>query len=112
MADEEREIIRGNEAASLLGNSLLNEAFEAIDAHFMKKIKDSTLSQTELREEAFRMLCAQKEFRQHLTRFVTTGKMASETRAQRQDQEDRGRRLSEWDGSPDGYTGTGYTESP
>lgn len=104
MADEEQEIVRGQEAKSLLTNRLLNEALEKIESHFNNKILYSELSQSSLREEAFRMLCACREFKKHLTHVLETGKMASTARAQRQDKEDRERRHSEWDGSPDGHT--------
>lgn len=104
MSDEEQEIVRSNEANALLGNKLLNEALEAIAQRYRDDYENSQLSQRELREEAFRMLSTVKLFRQHLTHFVETGKMASVTRAQRQASERAERELSEWDGSPDGHT--------
>jgi DNA-binding TFAR19-related protein (PDSD5 family) len=100
--DEHLEITRGNDATLLLGNSLLNEALDAIEKRYENSWKSSGLSQIKLREEAFRMLCTVEEFRKHLTNFVNTGKLASVAQTDRIDQQIRERDLAEWDGSPDG----------
>ncbi|GAF78987.1 unnamed protein product [marine sediment metagenome] len=111
MADEEVEISRGNSAASLLQNTLLIEALDSIEQHFREAIENSALSRSDVREEAYHMLCASKVFRKHLTHHIETGKMASVAFAQREDQETRERDHREWDGSPDGRTGSGYPQS-
>lgn len=100
--DESVEISRGKNALRLLENPLLVEALEAIESRFRNKYENTLLSQHDLREEAYRMLCAVKELRQHLTSFVTTGKMATVAQEQREEIELRERKLAEWDGSPDG----------
>jgi len=102
--DEDVEISRGKSAHQLLENPLLKEALDAIEQSFRDEIENSNLSQRDLREEAFRMLCAAKVFRKHLTRYIETGKMASMSKAQRHEQKQREQRLMEWDGSPDGRT--------
>jgi signal transduction protein with GAF and PtsI domain len=111
MADEEVEISRGNSAASLMKNPLLIEALDEIEQHFRDSIENSALSRSDVREEAYHMLCAAKVFRKHLTHHIETGKMATLAFAQREEQEAREREHAEWDGSPDGRTGSGYTQS-
>jgi signal transduction protein with GAF and PtsI domain len=107
MADEEVEIHRGHNARQLLENNLLNEALEKIEMHFTSKMVDSELSQSAVREEAYRMLCAVRMFNRHLTNIIETGKMATVAQAQREELSERERKLAEWDGSPDsGYAGT------
>jgi hypothetical protein len=107
MPNEDQEITRGNNAAALLGNPLLQEAFEAIKQRQRNAIENSQFSAAPLREAAYRMLCAVKEVETHLTTFVNTGKMAAVARAARDDAEDRERRIDAWDGSADGQpTGT------
>jgi hypothetical protein len=105
--DEDVEITRGQNAARLLENELLNEALNGIESFFEDAWKNSKLSQSNIREESYRMLCVSKDFRQHLTTFVTTGKLASVAKIEREEQEVKERNVSESDGSPDGSsTGT------
>lgn len=104
--DEETEIHRGNDARNLLQNPLLVEAFAAIKARQHKAIEDSLLSGGERREHAYLIIMAVKEVEAHLTSYVTTGKMASKARSEREEIEERERELAEWDGSPDGPTST------
>jgi signal transduction protein with GAF and PtsI domain len=111
MADEEVEISRGSSASSLMQNTLLIEALNAIEQHFRDAIENSALSRQDVREEAYHMLCAAKVFRKHLTHHIETGKMASVALAQREDNAERERKHMEWDGSPDGRAGSGYTQS-
>ena len=101
MADEDVEISRGQRAKRLLGEPLLVEALITIEEHFDTKWKNTDLSQVQIREEAFRMLCAIREFKTHLTRMVTTGKLATVAKADRQERDLTERRTAAWDGSPD-----------
>ena len=100
--DEGVEIARGNNAHRLLENPLLKEVLESIRQRYLDDIERSDLSRPDVREEAFRMLCAVRVFKNHLTSFVNTGKLASTAQATRMEAELRERRLAEWDGSPDG----------
>ena len=102
--DEEVEIARGRMAGSLLGNELLVEALAAMEMKYENAWINSQLSQTEIREEAFRMLRTVREFKQHLTRMVDTGKLATTARETRLEMESRQQRHSDWDGSADGTT--------
>lgn len=99
--DEEVEIARGLEAQSLLQNELLNEALDAIDTRYNSAWMNTELSQSNIREEAFRMLAATREVRSLLTRFITTGKLATTAKETRHDQDERERKLNDWDGSAD-----------
>jgi hypothetical protein len=112
--DEALEISRGNEAKRLLANPLLIEALETITQRCRDKSEASLPSQPEVREAAYWLMCAAKEFEAHLTNFLNTGKLATSAQAQRADQSNRERSLSEWDGSPDGapgrYTDDGATD--
>lgn len=103
--DEEQEISRGKEAHRLLENPLLKEALEAIRKRCRQVSESSQPGQTEVREASYWLLCAVRELEMHLTNFVNTGKLASTSRAQRIDSEQRERELAEWDGSPDGVSG-------
>ena len=104
--DEEVEISRGKDAYRLLENPLLKEVLETIRERYLDDIERSDLSRQDVREEAFRMLCAVRVIKNHLTSFVNTGKLASHAQLQRIEANARERRLSEWDGSPDGRTGS------
>jgi hypothetical protein len=99
--DEELEILRGREAQSLLGNELLNEALDALESKYDTAWKNSSLSQVNVREEAYRMLATVREIRLSLTSFVTTGKLATTAKETREETEERGRELNKWDGSAD-----------
>jgi hypothetical protein len=104
--DEDLEILRGRSAEQLLGNDLLKEALEAIKEHTRKKSEASLPSQREVREGAYWLMCAVKELETHLTSFVTTGKMASITKSEREERDLREREIAESDGSPDGRAST------
>lgn len=100
--DESTEISRGKGAVRLMENTLLVEAFEAIESKYLKIWLDSRPTETTLREHAYLMLNSSKEFKMYLTNLINTGKMAATTQAQRTDQEQRERRVLESDGAPDG----------
>jgi hypothetical protein len=99
--DEELEIVRGQEAHQLLENELLNEALNAIEKRYNDAWMNTTLSQANLREEAYRMLAACRELRMALTSFITTGKLASTAKEARMDLEERERKVNRSDGSSD-----------
>jgi hypothetical protein len=103
--DETLEISRGQAAKKLLENPLLKEALETIKQRCRDKSEASLPSQPEVREAAYWLMCAAKEFEAHLTNFLNTGKLATSAQAQREDQSNRERYLAEWDGSPDGAPG-------
>jgi hypothetical protein len=100
--DETLEISRGKNAARLLEDPLFVEALEAIKARCRKKSEDSLPSQGNVREAAYWLMSATKELESHLTSFMNTGKMATVAKETREGQELQERRLTEWDGSPDG----------
>lgn len=102
MASEEEEIAKGKRAHQLLENELFKEALDAIEQRFRDRIEFSKLSEQAVREESYRMLCAVKELRQHLTRFVETGKLASMAQLNREESARSENLMREWDGSPDG----------
>lgn len=100
--NEDAEITRGHQARQLLENPLLVEALEAITNRYERSWRDSALSQSVLREEAYRMLSAVEEFKVHLTRFVETGKLATIAKETREEQVKRERRVEASDGSGSG----------
>jgi hypothetical protein len=102
--DEQVEIHRGKQAQSLLQNELMVEAFTAIEEKYSAIFRSSLPTQHDVREHAYTMLYAAKEFRQLLTHFLETGKMASTAQEERMAMELREHRLNAWDGSPDGIT--------
>jgi len=101
MADREVEMLRGRQARDLLQNDLLVEVLNTMESKFQDAWKNSALSQSDVREESYRMLKACELFRRQLTHIVETGKMAAITESDRQDRENLERRLAGWDGSAD-----------
>lgn len=73
----------GQRAQQLLRDPLLVSAFEQIEARFTNDWRQSTLGQSDLREEVYRMLCALDEVRAHLTKLVRDGQYAAYTLEQR-----------------------------
>jgi hypothetical protein len=102
--DESVEISRGQEAKRILENPLLVEALEAVRERCRSLSERSLPSQKDVREGAYYLLAATNELERHLTSFATTGKLAAVAQDQREEQKLRERKLSEWDGSPDGPT--------
>jgi signal transduction protein with GAF and PtsI domain len=101
MVDSELEMVRGRQAKNLLDNELLQECLDTIENKFTSAWMNSALSQGDVREEAYRMLAACKEFRRQLTHIIETGKMAAKSESDRQDIEAQERRIAGWDGSAD-----------
>jgi hypothetical protein len=76
LADERDEINRGNNAARLLGDPLITEAFESIRAEYLAAWESSPARDTEGRERIWAHLQALTKVRGHLEAVVMTGKMA------------------------------------
>lgn len=67
---------RGEKAASLLRNELLNEAFEALEADFIQAWKVSSVEDSQNRERLY-MLCQNlSALRGYLEGVITSGKLA------------------------------------
>lgn len=67
---------RGEKAASLLRNDLLNEAFEALEADFIQAWKVSSVEDSQNRERLY-MLCQNlSALRGYLEGVITSGKLA------------------------------------
>ena len=67
---------RGEKAASLLRNDLLNEAFEALEADFIQAWKVSSVEDSQNRERLY-MLCQNlAAVKDYLEQVVTSGKLA------------------------------------
>ncbi|WJE88099.1 hypothetical protein FAMCQIZV_CDS0018 [Phage C72C1] len=70
------QIERGEKAASLLRNDLLNEAFEALEADFIQAWKVSSVEDSQNRERLY-MLCQNlSALRGYLEGVITSGKLA------------------------------------
>ena len=82
--NEARDIARGNDATRLLQDTLLVESLNALEQSYINTWKQSRVNETDLREEAYRMYFAVLQFRVQLTRFISTGKLAAQTRALRE----------------------------
>lgn len=67
---------RGEKAASLLRNDLLNEAFEALETDFIQAWKVSSVEDSQNRERLY-MLCQNlSALRGYLEGVITSGKLA------------------------------------
>jgi hypothetical protein len=70
------EYSRGKEAARLLEDPILKEAFEEIEKYQISRWRNSDSEKGwEIREEAHSVLAGLDAFRNQLISFVTTGKM-------------------------------------
>ncbi len=73
------DITRGAKAEQLLKNELLDEAFGRLEINYLDIIKNSDLTQVELRENAYKLIRSLSTLRGHLESVVETGKLASKT---------------------------------
>jgi hypothetical protein len=73
----ELEVSRGERARGLLGDPLVNEVLEHYEKALMARWARSEVGRTDERETVYFMVCALREVRAGLTRFVETGKLAS-----------------------------------
>jgi hypothetical protein len=80
MADSETEIARGHNAARLLADPLIAEAFDAIRAEYIAAWENAPVRDAEGRERIWAHLQALGKVREHLSTVVTTGKMAEKQR--------------------------------
>ena len=68
---------RGFRAQELLNNSLLNEAFAAIEERYLSEWRSTKVTDQEAREAAWRALKTLDGIRDLLKRYVTDGKIAA-----------------------------------
>jgi hypothetical protein len=80
MADSETEIARGHNAARLLADPLIAEAFDAIRAEYISAWENAPVRDAEGRERIWAHLQALGKVREHLSTVVATGKMAEKQR--------------------------------
>jgi hypothetical protein len=80
MADSDTEISRGHNAARLLADPLIAEAFDAIRAEYIAAWENAPVRDAEGRERIWAHLQALGKVREHLSTVVTTGKMAEKQR--------------------------------
>ena len=73
----EEEKVRARQAASLLEDKLLIQAFSDLEDHYTSIWRGSKPSQKEVREEAHSALFALNQFRQQLQNYLETGKLAT-----------------------------------
>lgn len=71
------QVRRGEQAARILSEPLVVEAFELIRANLVDKFFDTKESDSELRERVFRMNLACREFERYFREIIESGKMAS-----------------------------------
>ena len=76
LADERDEINRGHNAARLLGDPLVAEAFDSIRAEYLAAWEASPVRDAEGRERIWAHLQALTKVKGHLEAVVMTGKMA------------------------------------
>lgn len=73
----EEEIRRGHEAARILAEPLLVEAFAALDARYLAEWRATPVRDAEGRELIWQMTRALHAMRDHLTTLVETGMLAT-----------------------------------
>lgn len=79
----EHEIVRGEHAARLLSDELLNEALQTIESEYIEQWKNSPTRDEEGREKLWLMVKTAQRFRLELESVLNTGKLAKATLAQR-----------------------------
>lgn len=80
MADPDTEISRGHNAARLLSDPLIAEAFDAIRSEYIAAWENAPVRDAEGRERIWAHLQALGKVREHLSTVVATGKMAEKQR--------------------------------
>ena len=80
MADPDTEVARGHNAARLLNDPLVAEAFDLIRAEYIAAWENAPARDTEGRERIWAHLQALGKVKAHLSTVVTTGKMAEKQR--------------------------------
>jgi hypothetical protein len=73
------QIAKGNEAAMLLGNQMLNGILDKMEADATQKMIDS--EKLEEREKAWHKVKAVREFKQELKTISTTGALARQKKS-------------------------------
>ena len=78
---------RGREAAQLLEDPVLKEAFEEIEKFYVSKWRNSVNDEKgwDVREESHQMLKAMDAFKNQLTSFLIDGKFAETNTNRRED---------------------------
>jgi hypothetical protein len=76
MTDFTKDLTRGVQAAELLENPILKEAFLTIEQEIINLWQESRSNQTELREEAYLTLWGMRKFKKYLETVITGGKIA------------------------------------
>jgi len=76
MADLYEEVSRGTQAQDFLDHPLTQEFFSKIRENLHKEIEFSKASDTEGREQAWRMLKVVNEFDRHIRSIIETGQLA------------------------------------
>ena len=81
MADTDliREEVRGHNALMLLNNELLQEALTAIDKEVMEQWIACPARDKEGKEALWQLIKTSRKFKDILTGYVETGKLATET---------------------------------
>lgn len=97
----EAEMIRGRQAETLLNDPLLVEALSIIETKFEEKWKRSDPLDTEVREEAFRLLKCLELFKSQLAHVLQTGKLAAKSESDQQELNEQQRVIEDWDGHSD-----------
>ena len=69
---------KGTHAMSLLENELLREALDAIDAEVMEQWIDCPARDKEGKEALWQLIKTSRKFRDILTGYIETGKLATE----------------------------------
>jgi hypothetical protein len=78
-AEYDAQIARGNEAAMLLSNQMLNGILDKMEVDATQKMVDS--EKLEEREKAWHKVKAVREFKQELKTISTTGVIAKQKKA-------------------------------
>jgi hypothetical protein len=81
MADSKlvSEEVRGHNAAMLLDNELLQEAMTAIDKEVMEQCINSPARDKDGKEALWQLIKTSRKFKDILTGYIETGKLATET---------------------------------
>lgn len=77
---EDEQVQRARDAKALLENPLLEQAFAAVEAHFVGMWKTSEYGATSKRETAYHMIAAIPELRAKLTQWVNDGRIIESRR--------------------------------
>ena len=83
---EVEEVQRGREATHLLNHPMITGALSANETYYEREWRETKIDETEIRENAFKMMMVSRAFASLLTKHIETGTLAEHQQVQDREQ--------------------------